>query len=198
MYSNIISLGDHCAIPLLLKELDLRKKSYPFDWTTHEDQTENTNIMYNLMCIQRLFYDTIDHIVNDYIGFKFTGKQSFICFPHEHGSYEDIKQKYTRRFERLKQDLSQKNVYLMLTRHYSIDPSVIDWIIKNLLQNGSILVFISGIYHPYFDTMNYENVIFKYIPYDVKKFDDYDFIFRPMIKSYLADLFKNILHDRSS
>ena len=28
----IIPLGDHCAISIILKELNLREKSYPFDW----------------------------------------------------------------------------------------------------------------------------------------------------------------------
>lgn len=55
-YSNIISLGDHCAIPIILKELNLRKKSYPFDWyvcagsNILESNIElNINLLYNLL-----------------------------------------------------------------------------------------------------------------------------------------------------
>ena len=35
---NIIPLGDHCAISILLEELNLRTKSYPFDWVSFLDQ----------------------------------------------------------------------------------------------------------------------------------------------------------------
>jgi len=41
----------------------------------------------------------------------------------------------------------------------------------------------------YFQDMNYNNVIFKYIEYDVSKFYNYDYTsFRPNIKKYLSDL----------
>ena len=31
---NIIPIGDHCSISIILQELNLRKQSYPFDWVT--------------------------------------------------------------------------------------------------------------------------------------------------------------------
>ena len=34
-YDNIIPLGDNCATSIILKELGLRKKAYPFDWCSH-------------------------------------------------------------------------------------------------------------------------------------------------------------------
>ncbi len=34
---NIIPIGDHCAISIILKELNLRKQSYPFVWVTKLD-----------------------------------------------------------------------------------------------------------------------------------------------------------------
>ncbi len=198
MYSNIIPIGDHCAISILLKELQLRKKSYPFDWTTHEEQVYNTNIMYNVDILRKLENTTIENIVNEYLG-DVTGKHRQICFPHEVGTKEDITNKYERRFERLKQDLKEKNIYIMLTRHYYIDQPIFESIMKTLAKNDSTLLFISGTNHPYFETMNYKNVIFKYIPYDISQFYDYDYTtFRPAVKEYFTYLFNNVFHNSSS
>jgi hypothetical protein len=197
MYSNIIPIGDHCAISILLKELDLRKKSYPFDWTTHQEQVYNTNIMHNVDIIRKLNHDSIENIVNDYLGEDITtGKHGLLCFPHEVGTKQEITAKYERRFERLKQDLNETNMYIMLTRHYYINQPIFESIMETLLKNDSTLLFISGTNHPYFETMQYKNVIFKYIPYDISQFYDYDYsTFRPAIKDYL---FNNVFHDRSS
>ena len=189
----MISIGDHCIVPLLLKELNIRTKSYPFDWTTHQEQLHDTNIMHNLSFIERLSHDTIDNIVQDYLGPDITkGYHDVIRFPHEVGTKEEIVEKYKRRFERLRNDRESKQVYIMLTRHYFIPPDVMDRIRKILLHD-SILVFISGTDHPY---LNYPNVVFKHIPYDVSQFYEYDYThFRPMVKEYLSTL-DNLLHDR--
>jgi len=188
----MISIGDHCIVPLLLKELGLRTKSYPFDWTTHQEQLHDTNIMHNLSFIQRLSHDSIDSIVQDYLGPDITkGYHGDIRFPHEEGTKEEITEKYKRRFERLREAMQTKQVYVMLTRHYFITPDMMDRIRKILLHD-SILIFISGTDHPY---VNYPNVIFKHIPYDISQFYDYDYThFRPMVKDYLS-LLDNILHD---
>lgn len=189
----MISIGDHCTVPLLLQELNLRTKSYPFDWTTHQEQLHDTNIMHNLSFIERLSHDTIENIVQDYLGPDITcGKHGTICFPHEVGTKEEIAEKYKRRFERLRNDMTSKQVYIMLTRHYYITPEKMESIRKILLHD-SILVFISGVDHPY---INYPNVLFKHIPYDVEQFYEYDYThFRPMVKDYLT-LLDNLLHDR--
>ena len=41
---NIIPIGDHCAISIILKKLNLRQKSYPFDWVSKIDNLYDTNI----------------------------------------------------------------------------------------------------------------------------------------------------------
>ena len=51
---NIIPIGDHCAISIILKDLNLRKCSYPFDWITKVDHLYDTNIIYNLSLINKL------------------------------------------------------------------------------------------------------------------------------------------------
>lgn len=187
----MISIGDHCIVPLLLKELNLRTKSYPFDWTTHQEQLHDTNILHNLSFLERLSHDSIDDIVRDYLGPDITvGKHGTICFPHEVGTKEEIAAKYARRFERLRNEREKKQVYIMVTRHYFIPPPLMERI-RNILNHGSILVFISGVDHPY---INYPDVIFKHIPYDVSQFYQYDYThFRPLVKAYLLEL-DNLLH----
>lgn len=195
--NNIIPIGDHCAISIILKELNLRTCSYPFDWITKVDQLYDTNIMYNISLIHELsITDDIDDIVKKYIGDAFennkTNSLTNIWFPHDTENIDVIYEKYKRRFIRLKSDLYKKNIFILLTRHYYIEKDIFEQIIKQLLNynNDSIILFISGTNHEYFDYMNNKNVIFKYIEYDVSKFYDYDYTsFRPNIKIFLENFF---------
>jgi hypothetical protein len=195
--NNIIPIGDHCAISIILKELNLRTCSYPFDWITKVDQLYDTNIIYNISLIHELsITDDIDDIVKKYIGDAFennkTNSLTNIWFPHDTENIDVIYEKYKRRFIRLKSDLYKKNIFILLTRHYYIEKYIFEQIIKQLLNynNDSIILFISGTNHEYFDYMNNKNVIFKYIEYDVSKFYDYDYTsFRPNIKIFLENFF---------
>lgn len=51
---NIIPIGDHCAISIILNKLNLRIHSYPFDWVTKTEQLYDTNIISNLKIINDL------------------------------------------------------------------------------------------------------------------------------------------------
>jgi hypothetical protein len=193
---NIIPIGDHCAISLILKELNLRTKSYPFDWVTAIDQLNDTNIVYNIQIINELtLSDNVDDIAQKYIGdaFENTNRNSInnITFPHDTENVADIFEKYKRRFNRLKTDLPKKNMFILLTRHYYIEKDIFQKISEQLLQYNteSIILFISGANHTYFENMNCSNVIFKYIEYDISKCYEYDYsTFRPNIKIFLSDL----------
>jgi hypothetical protein len=192
---NVIPLGDHCAISIILKELNLRKHSYPFDWVANIDQLHDTNIIYNSEIIKQLkSSDNIDDIVKSYIGNAFdNGKlNSFnnIWFPHDDQNVNHIFEKYKRRFIRLKSDLNKKNIFILLTRHYFIKKDIFLEILEHLLSynKDSLVLFISGINHSYFESINSPNVIFKYLEYDTSKFYDYDYTtFRPNIKIFLSD-----------
>ena len=196
MYSeyNIIPLGDHCAIPIILKELNLRKCSYPFDWVTMVPQVVNTNIFYNVTLLHELYKtDQIDSLTRKFIGNAFNNTKKMntttkIWFPHDNGKKADLLEKYKRRFFRLKHDLPKKNIFVLLTRHYHIDEPTFTRMTESLLQYNkeSILLFISGTPHTYADN---PRVIFKYIEYDISKFYDYDAIFRKEIKDFLSHLF---------
>ena len=112
---NIIPIGDHCAISMLLTDLNLRQKSYPFDWVTKIDHLHDTNIIYNIELINELqSSDNVDHIIKKYIGDAFNTDKKMnttnnIWFPHENtDNIPAIFEKYTRRFIRLKMDLNNK------------------------------------------------------------------------------------------
>jgi len=192
---NIIPIGDHCAISIILSELNLRKQSYPFDWVTNIEQVYDTNIIYNIQIITELkVSENVYDIVKKYIGNAFDNKKinstNNIWFPHDTENTTDIFEKYKRRFIRLKLDLHKKNIFILLTRHYYIEEDIFQKIIEKLLNynNDSIILFISGTNHTYFENNNYSNVIFKYIEYDISKFYDYDYTtFRPNIKIFLSD-----------
>ena len=193
---NIIPLGDHGAISIILKELDIRQKSYPFDWVVKRDPIHDTNIIYNMSLIDELnLSDNVDDIVKKYIGNAFdngkTNSINNIWFAHDDGDIAEIFEKYKRRFLRLKSDLNKKNMFVLLTRHYYIEKDIFEKIKEQLLNynSDSVILFISGTNHTYFKDMNYNNVIFKYIEYDISKFSSYDYTpFRPNIKKFLSDL----------
>jgi hypothetical protein len=194
---NIIPIGDHCAIAMILQQLKLRHTSYPFDWVTNGDQLYGTNIIYNIQLINELnLLDNVDDIVKKYIGDAFIDNRKAnsitnICFPHDGDNITENFEKYKRRFIRLKQDLSKKNIFVLLTRHYYIEKDIFQQIIEQLLNynNESIILFISGTNHKYFEDMKYTNVIFKYIGYDISKFPDYDYTtFRPNVTNILSNL----------
>ena len=193
---NIIPIGDHCAISIILKELNLRKQSYPFDWVSNIEQLYDTNIIYNIKIISQLkSSDNIDDIVKEYIGDAFDNDKKInsinnIWFPHDNENTTDNFEKYKRRFIRLKEDLNKKNIYILLTRHYYIEKTIFDKILEQLLSQNSdsIILFISGTNHIYFDNIQYSNVIFKHIEYDTSHFYNFDYTtFRPNIKIFLSD-----------
>jgi hypothetical protein len=193
---NIIPIGDNCTISIILKELNLRHKSYPFDWVSNIDQLYNTNIIYNIQIIDELFFsDNIDDIVKNYIGNAFDNNNKVnsnnIWFPHDSENIIYNFEKYKRRFIRLKEDLCKKNIFILLTRYYYIEKDIFEKIIIHLLNynNDSIILFISGINHTYFANMYYSNVIFQFIEYDISRFYEYDYTsFRPNIKEFIKNL----------
>jgi len=191
---NIIPIGDHCSIAMTLKELNLRKASYPFDWIAKIDPVHETNIIENMSLINELnLSDNMDDIVKKLLGNAIENGRinsaTNITFPHDNET--DMFEKYKRRFVRLKSDLNKKNFFIILTRHYYIQKDVFQLIMEQLLNynSDSIILFISGTNHTYFENMNCPNVIFKYIEYDISKFFEYDYTtFRPNLKMFLSDL----------
>ncbi len=187
---NIIPLGDHCTISIALNELNLRTCSYPFDWTTHQDQLHDTNIFHNFSTIKTLLTTNATLATQQYLGNASADNKyhNDIWFPHDFN--DDLTfSKYERRFERLSNHIKTgQNIYILITRHKFINPNEFDEIYK-LLCTTNKLIFISGTEHRYLTY--YPNVLYKHIYYDIEKFYDYDYThFRPAVKEYLATVLK--------
>ena len=191
---KIISIGDHCAIPIILRSLGLRKEAFPFDWNDHVDGYLNTNILYNISLIEKLNDNNARQIATEYIGDAFSNKirmmnsETGIAFPHEpkHNNINDFIDKYERRFSRLYNNLSSVNYFVLLTRNYYIEEEEFIKIINVLQKNKeNKIIFISGKNHEF---LSKYNVIFKHSTYE-GPFYDYDPIFRNKVNEYIKYLF---------
>lgn len=164
---NIIPIGDHCAIAMILKELGIRTYSYPFDWVCCAVSGE-TNIVHNVHRIITLIDAPVHDVVNDYLGDIMHNDKTHngVMFPDETGEFETIRLKYIRRFERLQNIIYDKNVYIIVTRNIQINQTDFDNIINIIthLNPHNKVLFISGIEQPCVTHNKYDNVlIYKYI-----------------------------------
>jgi hypothetical protein len=197
-----ISLGDHCAPAILLKELGLRTHSFPFDWVTFAEPLHDTNLMYNASIINQLLQTRDPSLIaNEFIGDALEtsarkNTQTTLWFPHESGSNAEIRAKYERRFQRLYETITTQPVlFILVTRHRIISSPEMDAIMNILMPTyaGHKILLISGSDHPHLADERYkELVIFKHIPYDITQYYHYDYShFRPAMKRYLAELLSN-------
>ena len=65
---NFIPIGENCSSASFLNNLELRKKSFPFDWVRHYVCINENNIIYNVKIIKNLMINNINKIVSDYLG----------------------------------------------------------------------------------------------------------------------------------
>lgn len=201
---NLISIGDHCAVPEILRKLELRTCSYPFDWIAKSGLIHNTNIPDNFEYLFELMEThDVKNVVKKFLGNALQSPNRVSgdkWFPHETGTNEEIIAKYERRFERLYTDVKEKqNIFIILTRHVVIPEPYLNYILNKilLLNPHNRILFISGSDHPYLNAYKYmDTVRFKHIFYDLKTLDkDFtqDFkVFRPAICEYMRELFSNM------
>ena len=98
---NIISLGDHCAIPIIMNELGIRKKSYPFDWIAHKILIYETILVHNFNLVKELMTTgDVSNIVKNLVDNVFSPEsktrinKNGVWFPHDHGTNDEIIEKY--------------------------------------------------------------------------------------------------------
>ena len=78
-YDEIITLGSQCYPGLSLRELKLKKETYPFDWVR-----SNTKIIYDVLLNGRDKYITFDGIKSDDYYTKRLDCIDFKIFPQSH------------------------------------------------------------------------------------------------------------------
>lgn len=193
---NLIPLGDHCAIANILKEINLRKNSYPFDWISIQpDEINDSNIPHIINIIKEINHFDIGTITKKFIGDAFQNNKinsdTKVFFPHDtEENINDIYDKYNRRFTRFKDVLQNPNIFILLSRNFYIEETKFREIMDLLLSynDNSIILFICGTEHPYFKNIDNNRVVFKYIPYDLSQYYNYDYTsFRPNIKIFLSE-----------
>lgn len=189
-FDNIIPIGDHCIVAQILKQLNIRKKAYPFDWNCYKDMTDTSihiNIINELIQVNNNLQDIT------LITHKMLNNPDLI-FPHDDISNSDVVEKFIRRMVRLHNDIvdNSKNLYILCTRFIIISEEEILNFYKTIIKYNlnSKIILISGIDHPYFINLKNENIIFKYLMnYDPKDFYDFDYShFRPEFSKYISSL----------
>lgn len=190
-YDNIIPIGDNCSISIILKELGLRNKAYPFDWCSHIGGNPKYSIIdSNIRVLLELLEN--ENITDfEQITTTFLGERDRI-FPHEHGTQNEIQNKYTRRFQRLHADVTNtknKNLFILVTRCYLINNDLLSILYNILLKINPLnhFIFISGINHD-LNLQYYTNLTFNHIDYNESLgwLPD-NTTFRPAIKNVLHD-----------
>ena len=153
MYDNIIPLGDHCAPAMILQNLNLRKKAYPFDWCSHVKPDKNSNIEFNINCLLELLNKSnYEEIRNKMLSNKISNTQNYngdLLFPHENENIELTNEKYLRRIKRLHNDITNlnKNLYIVVTRFSTINEDIFSLLYDKLLEynKNSYILLISGV-----------------------------------------------------
>ena len=144
-FDNIIPIGDHCVIAQVLRELNIRKKAYPFDWNCYKDMTD-TSIRINFDIIDEITKNSIDDISRIT---KNMLNNTNIIFPHDNTSDENIISKYIKRMERLYNDITNgsKILYIMCTRYILISEEEILRFLEIISKynSNSKILFITGI-----------------------------------------------------
>jgi len=122
--NTYISIGSHCTTATLFDRLQVKKKSFPFDWmfSTPQfvytiikllliDKKEIEDIVDNhfFVCDKRAILPRSEHLILDKDGTVLVNSKYNVSFPHDTISERD---KYIRRMERFKQTLLDTDNYL--------------------------------------------------------------------------------------
>jgi hypothetical protein len=211
-----ISLGVQCTIPLFLKNNNLRKEAYPFDWMISNPKyiyemlvllLDNCNI--TDLVINHFFYcplkancAKIENYTIDKNGFALFNPKYNVVFPHDEYNNDTI-QKYIRRLERLKNIILNDNkiIHFIYISQSSLelgnfkinDTSVIDDVytyinkIHDLISN-----YRKNFKIIIFDTIQNDNTIInKNIElYKLDKCDSWIELI-PQVEKYISNITKN-------
>lgn len=153
----ILPFGDNCFIADSLKSANIREYSYPFDWSLG-DLSAYTKILLTI-----LQTDDIDSFCDIFFNLEtnttyvqkynqqtvFTNKEYNMSFPHDNIS--DIKDKYKRRFLRMKEHFYKaSSVTLIIARRWSTDDEKIYHVYNELskIRDNIRILVINGLSAP--------------------------------------------------
>lgn len=160
---HIISIGDHCAPAICLKQCGLRTEAFPFDWIVTSKQCKytcsnfawvvntiiylisNTNTVHEF--VEKLFHSShFDRLTK-------TNHEHNIWFPHD--SFDSIetrietKEKYMRRFNRLITTIRSGDpiTFILISRGNGVDDKLFKLLHETLSIYNPLIsyVWVSGI-----------------------------------------------------
>jgi hypothetical protein len=129
-FDEIISLGNNCSIATTLRNLKQRNLAYPFDWNI-------THLSFLIYIFSNKFKN-LDIIFNDCDKFKKKCNETkikykdMIFFYHDNDNIQKLKDKFTKRFNRL-DTLLNSNKNILFVRHSKTDT------IENLIELKDII-----------------------------------------------------------
>lgn len=170
-----ISLGIQCTIPLFLKNNNLRKEAYPFDWII-----SNPKYVYEILVLLLNNYNISDLVVNHFFycplkanchkienytinknGFALYNPKYNVIFPHDEYNNDTI-QKYIRRFERLKSIILESNEIIHFIYMSQSSLELGNFKINNVNVIKDVYMYINKIY----DLINSYRKNFKIMVFD--------------------------------
>lgn len=170
-----ISLGVQCTIPLFLKNNNLRKEAYPFDWIISNPKfiyeilvllLNNCNISdlvinHFFYCLLKADCAKIENYIISKNGFALYNPKYNVIFPHDEYNYNTV-QKYIRRFERLKNIILNDNkiIHFIYISQSSLDLG--NFKINNVNIIDNVYTYINKI----FDLISNYRKNFKIIVFD--------------------------------
>ena len=170
-YDNIIPLFDNCFISTILKELGIRKKSYPFDWSLHNSPTPKYSCIESniLLLLELLDCGNIEKITNKLL-IKYIDNNKInenVIFSNENYTEEDIQCKYRQKIQILYDDITNinnTNLFIIITKCYLINNELLINLYNKLMQYNPVnqIIFVSDIDHN-LDMKYFTNLSFKHI-----------------------------------
>lgn len=144
MKKIIIPIGNHCWVAYNLKALGFRKQAYPFDWITSQP-VDLFRLFFDIITSENVFefiniFFNMDE--NEIIHMKYNNQYYFknikynITFPHD--DLSDIKEKYLRRFTRLKNIFFNSDIlFIFAARSENFEKEILAFIEKVIKVKGN-------------------------------------------------------------
>jgi len=183
----------------ILRDLNIRKFSYPFDWCSSNSQLYDTNLDIIVDIIKRRLKggendrDLMVEMIGSNLENGELNKENNLIFPGDKNqALNEVYDKYIRRFERMIEHITsrEKCLYIFVNRYADISDTKIKELSDMLLEynSESKLILFLGKEHKHFNDIS-KSIIYKYIPYDPTQFYEYDYShFRPAMTEYFKSI----------
>jgi hypothetical protein len=178
-----ISIGDHCAVAIFLRDYKLKGETLPFDWMGISLQTV-------IQTIKDIFLLKTNKEIEEY-------SDNFLTLyeqPHFDVKLQETKEKFRRRFQRLKNVLTSSDhlTFIHCTRFSPVELCVLEEfrsLIKSLRGDDFDTVCINTIKKDINSVSFPPHVRYTFIDYPKERYYEYDYTgFRVLVNNFLASI----------